>query len=232
MASPSKNQSKSREPVPNNAVGLMVQLLFVALAAFGVYGFVVMAKEGELRRRCTPLCALKPQYAGAERVVPSFTLLDMNGKPVSIESYRGKVVVLNFWTKTCGPCLEEMPALVELTHLLASRDDVAVLTVSTDDGPDDVRDLLKSLLKDEPPFPVLFDPNLQVVRDKFGTTLFPETWVLDKRGVVRARFDGQRDWTSSIVTELVDQLRGGGYCPLRVQGGVKSGEGAAICSGT
>ena len=66
------------------------------------------------------------------------------------------------------------------------------------------------------PFPVLFDPDGEkVVMGKYGTHLFPETWLIDKRGVIRARFDGGRDWANAAVVELLDQLREGTYCPLQ-----------------
>ncbi len=47
----------------------------------------------------------------------------MNGQQVKLSSFRGKVVVLNFWTKTCGPCLEEMPSVAELAKIAQSRSD-------------------------------------------------------------------------------------------------------------
>ncbi len=58
----------------------------------------------------------------------------MNGKRVALSSFRGKVVVLNFWTKTCNPCLEEMPSIAELAKIAQGRDDFVVLTVTTDEG--------------------------------------------------------------------------------------------------
>jgi peroxiredoxin len=195
-----------------------LQLAFVLCAALAVYGFVTVAREGERRRTCSAECLMHPDYAGAERKAPSFTLKDMAGKDVSLDAYRGKVVVLNFWTKTCGPCLEEMPSIGDLARILQPRKDTAVIAVSTDEGPDDVRDTLKSVLgPGDPPFTVLFDPDgASVVNAKFGTHLFPETWIIDKRGVVRARFDGGREWSNASVVELIDQLRDGEYCPLRV----------------
>ena len=119
----------------------------------------------------------------------------MKGRDVKMSDYRGKVVVLNFWTRTCGPCLKEMPSIAELAKMLEPMKDVVVLAVSIDDGPDDVKDTLTGVLREPPPFSILFDPDgRNVVYGKFGTRLFPETWIIDKRGVVRARFDGGRDW--------------------------------------
>jgi peroxiredoxin len=194
-----------------------LQLAFVLVAAVAVYSFVTVAKEAEHRRACTPECLVHPDYAGADRLAPDFSLKDMKGREAKLSDYRGKVVVLNFWTRNCGPCLKEMPSLAELTHMLADRKDVVVLAVSTDEGPADVADTLKSVLREEPPFRILFDPDGDnVVMGKYGTRLFPETWLIDKRGVVRARFDGGRDWANPAIVELVDQLSEGTYCPLHV----------------
>jgi peroxiredoxin len=194
-----------------------VQLAFVLCAAVAVYAFVSVAKEAEHRHSCTAECLVRPDYAGADRKAPDFALKDMNGRDVKLSDYRGKVVLLNFWTRNCGPCLKEMPSVAELAHIVADRKDVAVLAVSIDDGPADVSDILKSVLHEDPPFPVLFDPDGDhVVGAEYGTRLFPETWIIDKRGVIRARFDGGRDWASAMVVELLDQIREGSYCPLTV----------------
>jgi peroxiredoxin len=227
MAKPPPRTESTQSPLATVAYGL-----FVLAAAAAVYGFVTVAKEGELRRRCNPTCILHPQYAAADRKVPDFTLTDAKGVKVDIASYRGKTVVLNFWTRTCGPCLEEMPQIAELTHILANRPDVAVVTVSTDEGPDAVKDVLRSVLKEyPPPFTVLFDPDGdQVVDAKFGTHLFPETWIIDPRGVVRARFDGSREWATPEVVEYIEQIREGGYCPVEIDGDRTTGEGAHVCT--
>jgi peroxiredoxin len=207
------------------------QLAFVAGAAILVYSFVAVAREAEIRRKCSSICLLHPNYAGADRKMPSFTLKDMNGRDVSSASLLGKVVVLNFWTKTCGPCLQEMPEISDLAKILRAKTDVTLLTISTDDGPADIRDTLKGALREEPPFPILFDPDSRVVGGQFGTHLFPETWIIDKRGVIRARFDGAREWGNSAVVELVDDLRTDGYCPVTLREGKvsSSGEAAKVC---
>jgi peroxiredoxin len=213
------------------SVAPALQLAFIAGAAVLVYSFVAVAREAETRRKCSAICTLHPTYAGANRRVPDFALKDTTGHEVTSASLLGKVVVLNFWTKTCGPCLQEMPEIAELAKILRPKTDVVLLTVSTDDGPADVADTLKSVLREGVPFPVLFDPESRVVLGKFGTHLFPETWIIDKRGVIRARFDGARDWSSSTVVEFVDDLRAGGYCAVDVHEGKvsSSGDSARAC---
>jgi peroxiredoxin len=230
-AAPAKAAPAKEQP-PTLAIMPLAHLAFVVVAAVGVYSFVSVAKEGEMRRRCTPTCILRPNYAGYERKAPSFTLKDIKGHDVSLESYRGKVVVLNFWTKTCGPCMEEMPEIADLARILKPIPDVAVVTVSTDDTAQEAIDTLKSVLREpEPPFPVLMDPDAKTVRGKYGTSLYPETWIIDKDGVVRARFDGAREWSNATVVELVNQIRAGGYCPAEARNGKFVGESARMCEG-
>jgi thiol-disulfide isomerase/thioredoxin len=205
-----------------------LQLGFVAAAAVMVYSFVATAREGETRRKCSAMCLLQPSYAGAERRFPSFELHDLDGRVKKSTDWAGKVVVLNFWTKTCGPCLEEMNSFAQLAKVLHSRKDVVVAAVSTDDEPDEVRSTLKSVLREPPVFEAYIDPDSKIVRGKFGTDLFPETWIIDGRGVVRARFDGARDWSDSAVVELIDEIRDGTYCPLSVREGKLSSNGDAV----
>jgi peroxiredoxin len=214
-----------------NPYGAVLHVAFVIAAAVAVYSFVSVSKEGELRRRCSPTCLLHPNYAGYERTAPDFTLTDTSGHKVSLSQFRGKVVVLNFWTKTCGPCMEEMPEIADLARILQPMDDVKVLTVSTDETSKDAIDTLKSVLRGEPPFQVLMDPNLDVVGKKFGTNLYPETWIIDKNGVIRSRYDGAREWSNAAVIQLVEQIRGGGYCPVQAKDGKFLGDGARLCEG-
>ena len=216
--------------LPPQRIGVIAaQLAFVAVSALFVYGFVAVTKEAEMRRECTTPCALHPDYLAAERRAPGFSLHDMQGAAVTLDSFKGKVVLLNFWTKTCGPCLEEMPSLAELAQVVRDRPDVAVVAVSIDDGPDDVRSTLQTVLRGPPPFQILFDPDSKTVHDRYGTRLFPETWILDKHGVIRARFDGERDWASPVVVNFLDGLRAGEYCPVKIDGKSLTGKGGAIC---
>ena len=208
----------------------LAQLAFIGVAAVAVYGFVQAAQTDTRRSSCTAICSFRPAYAGDNRIAPDFELSDLNGHKVKLSDYRGKTVVLNFWTKTCKPCLEEMPALAELAKIAANRSDFAVLTVSIDAGPDDVRDTLRVALGDDvPPFAVLFDPESDIVAGRYGTKLFPETWVIDPNGVIRARFDGARDWSDSLAIELAERAGRPGMCPIPFERGQPQGPFAGLC---
>jgi peroxiredoxin len=207
-----------------------LQMGFIVIAALAVYAFVSMARDSETRRACVPVCAMRPTYAGRNRTAPDFTLPDADGNQVRLSQYRGKTVVLNFWTTTCQPCLEEMPSIADLAKVLAKRDDVVVLTISTDLTKDVALTALHTLLREpKPPFSVLFDPESTVVHDKFGTELFPETWVIDPKGVIRARFDGARDWSNALVLDLIESFQRPATCAVEFQAGRAVGAEAALC---
>ena len=209
--------------------GTIAQIAFIVLAAVAVFCFIRAARNDQRHTSCSALCALGPVYAGRDRMAPDFELPDMSGKPVKLSSFRGKTVFLNFWTKTCGPCLEEMPALAELAKVARSEENMVVVTVSTDEGPDDVRDLLRVVLNNDIPFLVLFDPESKVVLDRYGTRLFPETWIIDPKGVIRARFDGARDWTVSLPIDIGRMVQKPSGCPVEFNKGMARGPFASLC---
>jgi peroxiredoxin len=207
----------------------LAQFAFIAIAALAVYGFVHAAQTDQRRSTCTALCAFAPAYAGRDRTAPDFELPSLSGERVRLSQFRGKTVVLNFWTRTCKPCLEEMASLAELARIAKSEKDFVVLTVSTDDGPSAVADTLQAVLKGDVPFPVLFDPEAEIVGGKYGTHLFPETWIIDPSGTIRARFDGARDWSDSVAIELIRMVGRPSGCPVEFAKSIPRGKFAGVC---
>lgn len=208
----------------------LIQMAFIVLAGVAVFAFVSMARESETRRACVPLCLMHPTYAGRNRLAPDFTLPDTDGNQVRLSQFRGKTVVLNFWTTTCQPCLEEMPSLADFAKVVSTRKDVVVLTISTDATKEIAVSALQTLLHEpKMPFPILLDPESNVVRDKYGTQLFPETWIIDANGVIRARFDGARDWSNATVLDLIESFGRPATCGVEFESGKPSGAEAIIC---
>lgn len=207
----------------------IAQIVFVLLAAAAVYSFVSTAKDGERRRVCTPYCAMRPAYANANRTAPDFELPGLNGETIRLSDYRGKVVVMNFWTKTCQPCLEEMPSLAELAQILSERNDAVLIAVSTDESVEDARATLKSVLGSVPGFPVAVDADSNIVGDRYGTKLYPETWFIDPNGVIRARFDGARDWSHALSLDLIEAIKSPVPCDIEFSANRASGRAAALC---
>ncbi len=76
-------------------------------------------------------------------VAPNFTLKDMNGADVSLEQYKGKVVLVNFWATWCGPCQVEIPWLIEFQQKYADRGFTILGISMDDDGKKDVEPFLQ-----------------------------------------------------------------------------------------
>ncbi len=213
-------------------LGVLAKSVFVLAAVFALFAFGLTARDGELRRACSGLCALGPTYAGETRVAPDFELPSLDGGRLRLADYRGKVVILNFWTKTCQPCLQEMPALERLATLLRfAYPNVVLLSVTTDESVEDARETLRRVLGGAPSFPVGVDPGGAVVGDQYGTRLFPETWFIDPEGILRARIDGARsEWADPVVTSFAESLAGPLHCPITFEQGRPEGDEAGICS--
>jgi peroxiredoxin len=179
-----------------------------------VFMFASAFVDGEARRREAPLRALlgnaaydalsssepiDQHYMGDDRLAPDFSLQRRDGSAWRLSEHRGRVLVLNFWTVTCGPCVEEMPTLEDLARVVENRDDIELVTISVDRDWDTVSTVVPA----SSPIPVLLDPDRSVVRGMFGTRLFPETWIVDPRGVIRLRVDGARDWSTGVALDAI-----------------------------
>ena len=131
---------------------------------------------------------------------PEFTVQDAQNT-ITLSQYRGQVVVLNFWATWCAPCVEELPSLVEMQRRLKAKG-VTVLAVSVDVDDDAYRQFVKdhnvSLL-------TVRDPD-QKSNSLYGTSKFPETYVIDRNGVTRRKFIGAVDWTEPEITDFLSKL--------------------------
>lgn len=202
---------------------LYAALIALIVSAPFVYVFAAAFADGATRAKEAPLRVMlgddtfralsegqrtPVHYFGDDRLAPDFTLRDARGRPFSLRSQRGKVVLLNFWTVTCAPCLREMPTLDDLASQVAGRSDISIVAVTTDESSEEVDRVHREMTGTRFPalshLSVVYDPGGAVVRGKYGTRLFPETWIIDPEGVIRFRFDGARDWSAPLVLELLE----------------------------
>jgi peroxiredoxin len=122
------------------------------------------------------------------RRAPEFARKDLAGKSVDLKNFRGKVVLLNFWATWCAPCQLEMPAFAAWQRQYGP-DGLQVIGISMDD---DATPVVGLVAKFKLNYPVLMgDANLG--RQYGGVLGLPLTYLIDRDGVLRARFQGETD---------------------------------------
>ncbi len=131
-------------------------------------------------------------------MAPDFTVSDGTSS-VHLASYRGRVVLLNFWATWCAPCIIELPTLLQLHH---DQPDLAVLAVSIDDDRDAYRSFILSRHVD---LTTVQDPG-QLAAKLYHTEQWPETYVIDRQGMIRRKFIGAQDWSSPEVRAYLKSL--------------------------
>jgi cytochrome c biogenesis protein CcmG, thiol:disulfide interchange protein DsbE len=131
---------------------------------------------------------------------PDFIVQDADHK-VELRDFRGKIVVLNFWATWCAPCVEEMPSLTQLQQRFKDKN-VTVLGVSVDVDNDGYHRFLKDHKVD---FLTVRDPD-QKANDLYGTFKFPETYIIDRNGIVRRKFIGAVDWSQPEIVDFLSKL--------------------------
>jgi len=117
----------------------------------------------------------------------SFTLKDMDGKSVALSSFKGKVIVLDFWATWCVPCKTEIPAFVDLQNKYAAQG-FQMLGVSIDDTPAQLQPYARSMKMN---YPVLVGKDHDDVQDAYGPLVaIPVSVVIARDGNVCAAHAG------------------------------------------
>jgi len=120
---------------------------------------------------------------------------------VDLRALRGQVVVLNFWASWCAPCLAEMPGLEALQQEVPQ---IKVVGVAFDE---DKATYQSYLLRHPVSFPSVLDEG-GTAHASYGTFRPPETYVIDKNGLIRQKFIGMQDWTSPEIVATLRKLAG------------------------
>ena len=153
---------------------------------------------------CDNSTSEQPLQTGSSenKVAKNFTLKNVQGEAVSLSQYRGKVVILNFWATWCPPCREEMPSMERLYQKYKGQD-LVMLAVNVDDNS---KQAVSKFLKRTPySFPILLDRDSKV-QNVYGVFRFPESFIIDRNGVVVTKIVGGRDWMSTAIFKLLDAL--------------------------
>jgi peroxiredoxin len=143
---------------------------------------------------------------------PPFRLPDLAGKDVDLASFRGKVVLVNFWATWCVPCVVEMPSL-EALHETLQAEGLVVLGVSVDENKGDVEGFVT---EKKIGFAVLRDPGGRQAAGRYRTTGYPETFLIGPSGVLLESYVGAAEWdTPGAIRHFRDVLRSAKTSPTR-----------------
>lgn len=145
-----------------------------------------------------------------EQPAPKWTLKDMDGKPVSLAAFKGKVVVLDFWGSWCGPCRLELPHLQKAYDQYKSKG-VAFTTVNVEMAPtaEEHRKTAAEFMKaNQYTFPVALDPDGVAVQ-AHGVNSYPTVYIIDRTGKIRFRNLGYTDGISEILEAQIEALLAG-----------------------
>ena len=143
---------------------------------------------------------LKPyetEYPEEAFITPSFELPSLSGGSINIRDYRGKVVFINFWATWCATCKVEMPSMQTVYDQFKDQG-LEMLTISVDKDQSLIQPFMDQY---KLTFPVLLDPDSDVAKKAYKTTGVPETFIVNKHGIIVHKAIGPRDWATDEAME-------------------------------
>lgn len=157
---------------------------------------------------CLPLfiaaCGQGPNRATVGEPAPNFDTVDLQGNIWSLSKLKGQVVFVNFWATWCAPCREEMPSMQRLNAMMPA-DKFEMLALFNNDKPAAVE---KFVAKLGLTMPILSDES-NIIGARYGLTGLPETFIIDKQGIIREKIIGPAEWDSpenvQMLTKYINQ---------------------------
>lgn len=128
--------------------------------------------------------------------IPNFSGKTNKGDEINTTALRGKIVVINFWFMTCEPCIEELPALNQLAKEYANKN-VVLLGITYEK-----KARVDTIFLRKHQFDFTLMPDAQSIIDKFGESGYPTTFIVDKKGIIRAAWIGALDGDAKTAAYL------------------------------
>ena len=148
---------------------------------------------------CSAAGQLEPFQGFAQ--TPALSLEDLGHKAHTLQDYRGRVVLVNFWASWCGPCVMEMPSLQRLQDAMTGKP-FTLLAVNVEESPGTV---WKFATKVQIKFPLLLDREGQTAND-WGIDIYPTSFLVDPQGRVQYVAYGPRHWDTPEMIQAIDNL--------------------------
>ncbi len=134
-------------------------------------------------------------------VPPPLVLKDAKGKSYSLDAYKGKVVLVNFWATWCPPCREEMPSMQRLKEKMSGRPFV-MLGVNSGEPPAELEEFLKVVKVD---FDILLDTDSAATK-RWKIFGLPTSFLVDREGKVRYSLTGTTEWDGDEAVALIEEM--------------------------
>jgi cytochrome c biogenesis protein CcmG/thiol:disulfide interchange protein DsbE len=160
----------------------------VALVIVALYQIRENSRPSQVQAAEIGMFEKEMTLAGADNAAPSFSLTDTKGKKVSLSEFKGKVVILDFWATWCAPCRKEIPDFIELYKQYGSKR-FQMIGISLDQG--GIKDVIPFMKDHGISYPILIG-NRAVASQYGGIRGIPTTFVIDKKGNIRAQYVGYR----------------------------------------
>lgn len=152
---------------------------------------------------CSKEQAATSKKAVAEKSqAPEISVISLDNQQQTLSGLKGKVVLLNFWATWCPPCREEIPSMMKLNSFMAGKP-FQMVCVSVDEGG---KKAVEEFFKNSGfSLPAYTDPSGQAAKT-YGITGVPETFVIDKNGIIVKKVIGGLDWSSPEVVAFLEGL--------------------------
>ena len=146
--------------------------------------------------------AQRPEPSHIGTVTDDFELIDPSGSKSSLSDMKGSVVFINFWSTWCTSCVEELPSIEQMYRNFSENSSFRVVTILYKD---DLGRALNFMKQNGFTFPLYLNPDESAARI-FGITGIPETFIIDKNGVLRHKVIGPAEWHSPRALEFFQGL--------------------------
>lgn len=147
--------------------------------------------------------AKKISAAQEKKPAPEITVVSLaDGTPLKLSALKGKVVLLNFWATWCPPCRQEMPSMMKLNTAMSGKPFQMVAVSIDEGGKQDIESFFKQSGYN---LPTYLDADGSASK-LYGITGVPESFIIDKQGVVVKKVIGGLAWDSPEVLSFLEGL--------------------------
>ncbi len=143
-------------------------------------------------------CGQEPAFLKVGDPAPDFSLVDRQGKTWTLSELKGQVVFINFWATWCPPCQKELPSMQKLNMALTGENFIMLALLNKD------KPVLADFVANQKglTMPIL-DDSQNLVGSKYFLTGLPETYIIDKQGILREKFLGPAEWDAPRYIEMM-----------------------------